>query len=257
MSIMLASARSAPYLPAFPGAGRRLSPPALAAVLGLHALVLLGMMAGQSPTMPPEQPVVMMSLVQPLEAPSPEFKPPPAQAQPKRQTKVPAPAPAPKAAMRPPAPQPILAAPPVPSAEPVRSVEATRPVEAAEPKQPVKPVAEAVAQVHDSAPAVSKAVPAPQPVVAPRFDADYLDNPSPVYPPLSRREGEEGTVMLSVYVEASGQAGKVELARSSGFDRLDRAALAAVKRWRFVPARRGSEAVADWVRVPIVFSLKE
>jgi protein TonB len=143
--------------------------------------------------------------------------------------------------------------------------EAARPVESAKPVSPdAKPLNKAAVAMPEAAHADAspKAAPpspatASQVVTAPRFDADYLDNPSPAYPPLSRREGEEGTVMLSVYVEANGQAGKVELARSSGFERLDRAALAAVKRWRFVPAGRGADAMADWVRVPIVFSLKE
>lgn len=62
--------------------------------------------------------------------------------------------------------------------------------------------------------------------------------------------------MLRVYVEASGQAAKVELRSSSGYERLDRAAIAAVSRWKFVPARQGADAVAAWVVVPIVFSLK-
>lgn len=57
-------------------------------------------------------------------------------------------------------------------------------------------------------------------------------------------------------VDASGAPSQVEIAESSGFTRLDRAALSAVKRWRFVPARRGSEAVAGRVIVPIHFNLK-
>jgi protein TonB len=91
---------------------------------------------------------------------------------------------------------------------------------------------------------------------APRFDADYLDNPAPAYPPLSRRQHEEGKVVLQVYVEASGLAGKVELHTSSGYERLDRSAIAAVSRWKFAPARQGAAAVGAWVLVPLVFSLK-
>ena len=91
---------------------------------------------------------------------------------------------------------------------------------------------------------------------APRFDADYLDNPAPTYPPLSRKAGEEGRVLLYVLVEASGLPSKIEVRTSSGFERLDRAAMAAVKRWKFVPAKQGAEAVAAWVQVPIVFSVK-
>lgn len=92
---------------------------------------------------------------------------------------------------------------------------------------------------------------------APRFDADYLDNPKPVYPPISRLEREQGKVLLRVHVDAGGAADKVEMQAGSGFERLDKAAIAAVSRWRFVPARQGSEPVAAWVVVPIVFSLKD
>ena len=90
----------------------------------------------------------------------------------------------------------------------------------------------------------------------PSFTAAYLANPAPAYPPLSQELGESGQVRLRVAVDASGAPSQVEIAESSGFTRLDRAALSAVKRWRFVPARRGSEAVAGRVIVPIHFNLK-
>jgi protein TonB len=94
------------------------------------------------------------------------------------------------------------------------------------------------------------------PVVAPAYDADYLHNPAPAYPALSRRLNEEGRVLLRVRVTAEGLAELVELARSSGFDRLDRAALDAVSRWRFVPARQGERSVSAYVLVPVAFVLK-
>lgn len=97
------------------------------------------------------------------------------------------------------------------------------------------------------------APPAPPPLVPPVFNADYLDNPAPRYPPMSRRRGETGRVLLRVYVSADGLAERVEVRTSSGFERLDAAAREAVARWRFVPARRGDEKVAAWVLVPISF----
>jgi protein TonB len=109
-----------------------------------------------------------------------------------------------------------------------------------------------------NAPVVAAAVPLPAAVpTPPRYDADYLDNPKPVYPPLSRREREQGVVRLRVHVEANGLPSKIEVQSSSGFERLDKAAVTAVGRWRFVPAHRGNEAVADWVTFPVNFSLKE
>ena len=89
----------------------------------------------------------------------------------------------------------------------------------------------------------------------PRFDAAYLDNPAPGYPSLSRRHHEEGRVLLRVLVGADGRAESVDVAASSGFERLDHAAQEAVRRWRFVPARRGDGAVAAYVNVPVAFSL--
>jgi protein TonB len=99
------------------------------------------------------------------------------------------------------------------------------------------------------------APPAPPAVTGARFDADYLHNPAPAYPVMSRRLGEQGRVVLNVRVLADGMPGKVEVRTSSGFPRLDQAALEAVGRWRFVPARRGEEPVAAWVLVPVNFSL--
>lgn len=89
-----------------------------------------------------------------------------------------------------------------------------------------------------------------------RFDADYLQNPAPAYPAMSRRLGEEGRVLLRVHVDASGRPIQIEVKTSSGSPRLDQSALDAVGRWKFIPARRGEEAIAAWVQVPIVFNLK-
>lgn len=86
--------------------------------------------------------------------------------------------------------------------------------------------------------------------------AIYLRNPKPGYPSLSRRLSEQGTVLLRVFVNAMGDATRVDLKESSGFPRLDKAALDAVEGWKFVPAKKGDRAIAAWVVVPIKFSLK-
>ena len=75
-------------------------------------------------------------------------------------------------------------------------------------------------------------------------------------PPLSRRMGEEGKVVLRVFVEPSGRPSQIELKTSSSSPRLDQAAKEAVWRWKFIPAKRGDDAVAAWVLVPVVFTLK-
>ena len=107
------------------------------------------------------------------------------------------------------------------------------------------------------APAASAATSAPAEPTAPRFDVDTLDNPTPVYPALSRRLGEQGQVLLQVDVGTDGRAHEVAVNRSSGYPRLDHAALETVRRWTFIPARLGRLAIAASVLVPISFSLKE
>jgi len=97
---------------------------------------------------------------------------------------------------------------------------------------------------------------APPPTTPPQFRANYLNNPPPAYPRRARRDGIEGTVTLKVLVTAAGTPGLVALFTSSGSDALDRAALNAIKAWRFVPARRGDEAIDAWVLVPVAFRLE-
>ena len=87
------------------------------------------------------------------------------------------------------------------------------------------------------------------------FTADYLHNPAPAYPPAARRNGEEGRVLLRVLVSAAGQAEAVDIQHGSGFPRLDEAARETVANWRFTPARRGAQAIASTVIVPVTFRL--
>ena len=90
-----------------------------------------------------------------------------------------------------------------------------------------------------------------------RFDADYLHNPAPPYPPQARRMNEEGRVILRVEVSAEGRAENIEIKTSSGNGRLDESALRTVRSWRFIPAKRGETAVNSWVLVPIIFKLEQ
>lgn len=89
----------------------------------------------------------------------------------------------------------------------------------------------------------------------PRFDLAYLRNPAPAYPPLARRLHEQGRVILRVRVDEDGLARDVRIEASSGSERLDRAALEAVRQWRFAPARRGERTVEGVALVTIAFSL--
>lgn len=93
-------------------------------------------------------------------------------------------------------------------------------------------------------------------LVEPSADADYLKNPPPSYPRISRRNGEQGTVIVRVFISTQGTPEKAEVRTSSGFARLDQAALEAVQRWRFVPGRRNGTPEAMWFNIPVRFILE-
>ena len=197
----------------------------LLATLALHAFAVAALLAYE----PARQalyaavPIMVNLIAPPRIEPRPE---PPA----------PKPKPVVKPAVKPPEPPPVIAAP----------VEAPSPIAVAPPPPEPAPTPVVVA--------------APPPVVVavtpPIFTADYLENPPPAYPALSRRLGEQGRVVLRVLVNSAGSADEVQIRTPSGHARLDDAARETVRRWRFVPAKRGATPVPAWVLIPISFSLE-
>lgn len=193
--------------------------PAMGAILALHAVALWGLMQIESFREAVKDAAPIMVGLITLAPPEPPKPPPP---------KPPEIKPKPKPQMiaaETPAPAPIEAPPP-------------EPVVFEEPAPP--PPGE----------------PAPLPVVPPNFVAAYLDNPAPRYPDSSKRLGEAGLVVLRVRVNTEGRPELVEIEKSCGFQRLDRAALDAVRKWKFVPAKQGEQPVAATVLVPLNFELK-
>lgn len=80
----------------------------------------------------------------------------------------------------------------------------------------------------------------------------------PEYPPSSRRAGEAGTVILEVYVNANGRAEDVRVKKSSGFPKLDDAAIREVKRsWRLVPGTEDGKPVPMWGQFAVTFKLTD
>jgi len=78
----------------------------------------------------------------------------------------------------------------------------------------------------------------------------------PDYPPSELRAGNEGTVYLDLFVTVDGRIGEVRVKTSSGFPRLDEAAISHVKRtYRLSPAMEDGKPVADWVTLPVVFRI--
>lgn len=94
------------------------------------------------------------------------------------------------------------------------------------------------------------------PIVRDITNAEYARNPSPPYPALSRKLGEEGTIRLRVEVNATGGVTRVTVQESSGFGMLDNVARKAVRGWRFQPASRDGQKVASTVLVPVHFYLE-
>jgi protein TonB len=78
----------------------------------------------------------------------------------------------------------------------------------------------------------------------------------PRYPEAARRAGAQGTTVLKLKVLANGQVADILIEQSAGHRDLDNAAMEAVKKWRFEPARMGKEPVAVWVLLPIKFELE-
>ena len=157
----------------------------------------------------------------------------------------PPPRPAPRVQAPRPAPMPVAIADPTPAPN--------APVGITTPQPPAPPIE---APVAPPAPPAPPAPSAPARIDMPSSDAAYLNNPKPGYPAISKRMGEQGKVVLRVLIGTDGLPKKVEINKSSGYDRLDRQAQEAVMRWRFVPGTRNGVPEAMWSLVPINFVLE-
>jgi protein TonB len=122
------------------------------------------------------------------------------------------------------------------------------------PPSPSAPVGVAAPAVV-AQPAAAAVTAAPR-VELPSSDAEYLHNPKPEYPRQSRQRNEQGRVIVNVFIGVDGLPQKAEVKVSSGFERLDAAALATVRSWRYVPGKRGGVPEAMWFAVPINFVME-
>ena len=84
----------------------------------------------------------------------------------------------------------------------------------------------------------------------------YLDAPVPRYPPKSKLLGESGRVHVRVLVDAAGLPSQAAIAKSSGYGRLDEAALSAVRAARFKPYTENGQPQVFWVVIPLIFELE-
>lgn len=124
------------------------------------------------------------------------------------------------------------------------------------PESRATPVAEAASPSAIGA-VTEPAPPAPAVITPLNVRAAYANNPYPAYPSSSRKMGEQGVSSLRVLVSPEGRVQQIELERSSGYARLDAAAMTTVRAWKFAPARQGNSAVAAWVVVPVNWKLEK
>lgn len=158
----------------------------------------------------------------------------------------PPPKPAAKTPKLPPPPMPVAIPDPVPTPR--------APTGVIEPQPPAPPVLAPVAP----APA-PPAPPAPARLVEiTQGETEYIRPPKPVYPALSKRSGESGVVIIAVYYSTAGHAKRAEVFKSSGFERLDRAAREAVLASQVTPFRRAgvNEDTQFLLKAPINFVLE-
>lgn len=145
-----------------------------------------------------------------------------------------------------------------------------RPQQKADPDVAMPPVAAPVPIVEAVAPPPPQVVVAPPPpkptppaIVAPsgpmavdNIDERLVEGSPPKYPLESRRKKEQGTVVLRVVIGTDGKIAQVAVSESSGFERLDKAAIEAVKRWRWQPWTRNGQPVEVRGLIPFPFVLK-
>jgi protein TonB len=240
------AARRAPAAPVILAAPAPAAPPRpwgqlalVGAIAALHGVAVLALAHGPRavPAAPAAVPIAIALAAPPQVLPPPPPPPPRLRA-----------TPAPR--LKPSAPLPVAAPAPAP-----RSAPPSVPVVAS--ATPLVAASSDTVQVARAPVAAAEAPPAApdDAVTEPRGYAGYLRNPAPDYPPAAQKRGLEGKVVLKVHVLASGQPDSVAVASSSGHPILDDAALKAVTRWAFAPARRGATAIDGWVQVPLQFKI--
>ncbi|MBN9091173.1 MAG: energy transducer TonB [Reyranella sp.] len=239
----------------------------MALSFALHGLALVPLLfAGASGSAPAEDPAILVEISLAAPAPTPESAidvptadpPPPVEAGEIAPTAVELqqpdePPPLDTADLKPiepplpPKPQPKPQAAPAPQAKP------------APPRPASKPAVTQTATAPDAGTAqiTQTAAAAPPSAIVWEHHPRFRVPPRPaVYPPRAIELGHQGEALVRVRLEPDGSAGEIVLWRGSGFDLLDKAALAAVRGWQFMPAMRNGHAVAAWVEIPVRFHLR-
>ncbi len=225
------------WQPSSYGGGRRFSAGSIAVVAGIHAALFAALISLD--IVPVGKAKVAPTVVEMLDMPE---EPPPS---------APPPPPTEQATPEPlnPIQTPIVSPPPI-----VRTLSAPPPVLAAARAMPEPPAPVAKAAAAPPAP------PAPAqegPVKAGDLSSKMLAGKPPKYPIESRKKKEQGTVLLTVLLDLGGSVSEISVARSSGHQRLDKAALDAVRRWRWSPTMRDGAPVMvrGTVQIPFILTV--
>ncbi|MEM5385450.1 energy transducer TonB [Paraburkholderia phymatum] len=219
-------------------------------VIGLHVVALA--VAFTMREAPPFQPIESRTITAELISPAPVAAPAAIQSIPTP----PPPKPTPVQKVRPkvqPHPTPKPAPDPLPVAQAPSQHEIAAPAEPAPPPSPTPAAPAPATQAAPAAPAVGKPTMA---LSAPK-NVSHLDCSivQPDYPALSRRRGETGTAMIHFVVGLTGKIENIELKKSSGYDRLDQAALDAMHSSSCKPYLENGEPVRAAYTQPFAFSL--
>lgn len=211
-------------------------------VLALHGGVLYGLWSARVIPPPAEAVTLFVNFINPPPQPAPRVSPPP-------------PEPV----------KPVKREPPPPVKPPhyhlATQAPVTSPQEPVEPLPPPEPTLAPPPPAAAPAPVVQAPPPAPPKPAGPVALASELavacpERRPPVYPPMSRRLGETGKVVLRVELDETGRVSTAQVASSSGVARLDAAALTAVRSWRCNPAQRDGQAVRSVATQPFNFTLE-
>ena len=157
---------------------------------------------------------------------------------------------------RPPAPAKIVPPKPVETQQLVSQAPVVAATEYVAPPPPAKPAPEPMVEAPRAAPPAPVVVPAGPVNIGEELSVICAERPAPAYPSQSRRVGESGVVMVQVELDESGNVFAAKISSSSGYSRLDEAALSAVRTWHCTPARRNGQNVRAIALQPFKFLIQ-
>ena len=75
------------------------------------------------------------------------------------------------------------------------------------------------------------------------------------YPHWARERNWQGELILAIEIREDGTVGRWKIMRSTGYELLNRAAIRAIQKWRFEPARQKGKPIASCIQIPVQFKI--